>query len=189
MKQLKPASPVAGPAPDRPPDRLRTGPRTGSGPVPGLGLARPGPGLVIKNLIFFIFCRESDIQWVDTHNIFHTPGIIYRPANLKTMTALLGNSETRQVYKNFQIENLNSDNLDISHHHYQKYLQYNFFIPPREKKYFSHSMFNTIPATPATDTGKGLFNIFPLDLTADEIKKTSTNLGNSSYHEILSIKI
>ena len=185
MKQLKPASPVAGPAPDRPPDRLRTGPRTGS----GLALARPGPGLVIKNLIFLIFCRESDIQWVDTHNIFHTPGIIYRPANLKTMTALLGNSETRQVYKNFQIENLNSDNLDISHHHYQKYLQYNFFIPPREKKYFSHSMFNTIPATPATDTGKGLFNIFPLDLTADEIKKTSTNLGNSSYHEILSIKI
>ena len=33
MKQLKPASPVAGPAPDRPPDRLRTGPRTGPGPA------------------------------------------------------------------------------------------------------------------------------------------------------------
>lgn len=105
------------------------------------------------------------------------------------MTALLGNTETRQVYKNFQLENLNTNNLDISHHHYQKYLQYNFFIPPREKKYFSHSMFNTIPAIPATNLGKGLFNIFPLDLTADEIKKPSTNLGNSSTNEIWPIEI
>ena len=39
MKQLKPTSPVAGPAPDRPPDRLRTGP----GPAPDRLRTGPGP--------------------------------------------------------------------------------------------------------------------------------------------------
>lgn len=123
----------------------------------------------------FFFCRDSEIQYTDADLIFHTPGVSYRPANLKSMTVLLGHSEHRKVYKNFALENLNRDNLDVTHKHYEKYLQYNYFTPPGEKNYFAHTMFNTI--TPNTQEYEGSVNIFPLDLESDEIKTPSTALG------------
>jgi hypothetical protein len=119
-------------------------------------------------MVVFFF-RESDIQYVTpeepTVSPFHTPGIFYRPANLKMMTAVMGNTEARVVYKNFQLENLNSNTMDYSHYHYMKYLQYNNFIPAGDKKYFAHMQMNTVPNNPSLTTGKGLFNLFPLDLS------------------------
>jgi hypothetical protein len=125
------------------------------------------------------FFRESDIQYVDANNIFHTPGVFYRPETLKTMSCLLGNTESRIVYRNFQLENLNTNDLDYSHYNYQKYLQYNKFIPQNENNYFSHTVLNTKPQPALSNTDKGMFNIFPLDLISitDELKTPSTNLG------------
>ena len=94
------------------------------------------------------------------------------------MTALLGNTETRSVYNNFHLENLNSNELDFSHQLYQQYLQYHGFIPPGERKYWAHTITNIRPAPPSTTAGgKGLFNLFPLDLTSDVLKTPSTTLG------------
>lgn len=93
------------------------------------------------------------------------------------MTALLGNTESRSVYKNFQLENLDKNALDYSHYMYQLYLQHNKFLAPGEKKYFAHTMQNKLPNPIATDADKGSFNIFPLDLASEEIQKSSTNLG------------
>jgi hypothetical protein len=142
----------------------------------------PGPVRTGSNsgLILLISFRESDIQYVESNNLFHTPGVFYRPESLKTMNVLLGNTESRIVYKNFNLENLNSNDLDPTHYMYQKYLQYNRFIPPHEKNYFSHTALNTRPETPSTTENKGLFNVFPLDLmsVSDEFKKPNTNLGN-----------
>jgi hypothetical protein len=128
---------------------------------------------------FFIF-RQTDIQHVESDNLFHTPGVFYRPESLKTMTVLQGNTESRIVYKNFNLENLNSNNLDWSHFLYQKYLQYKKFIPFNETNYFSHTALNKIPNPAQTTDSKGFFNIFPLDLDpiSDELKIPSTNLGN-----------
>ena len=98
------------------------------------------------------------------------------------MTALLGNTEARVVYKNFQLENLTTNNPDYSHENYQKYLQYNKFVPPREKKYFAHTVNNIVPTPPVKDVSKGLFNLFPLDLTSDQFNNThSTSLGKSPF--------
>jgi hypothetical protein len=96
------------------------------------------------------------------------------------MTVLLGNTESRIVYKNFNLENLNSNELDQSHFIYQKYLQYNRFVPQYEKNYFAHTALNKKPSIPSTTDNKGMFNIFPLDLMSisDEFKKPTTNLGN-----------
>jgi len=112
--------------------------------------------------------------------VFHTPGIFYRPDSLKSMTALLGNTETRSVYNNFHLENLNSNGFDYSHHIYQQYLQYKNFVPPGDKLYWDHTMKNMLPDPPSTTAGgKGLFNLFPLDLTSDVIKTPATTLGNN----------
>lgn len=96
------------------------------------------------------------------------------------MTVLQGNTESRIVYKNFNLENLNSNNLDWSHFLYQKYLQYKKFIPFNETNYFSHTALNKIPNPAQTTDSKGFFNMFPLDLDpiSDELKIPSTNLGN-----------
>ena len=92
------------------------------------------------------------------------------------MTALLGNTESRSVYNNFHLENLNSNKYDYSHQMYEHYLQYNQFIPPGERKYWTHLMKNLYP-TPVPNN-KGSFNLFPLDLTSDEIKTSAaTTLG------------
>lgn len=126
----------------------------------------------------FYFSRESDIQHVDTERVFHTPGIFYRPDCLKTMTALMGNTETRSVYNNFHLENLNSNDFDYSHQLYQCYLQYKKFIPPGETNYWVHTMNNILPAPPSTTAGgRGLFNLFPLDLASEELKTPPTTLG------------
>jgi hypothetical protein len=111
--------------------------------------------------------------------LFHTPGVFYRPESLKTMNVLLGNTESRILYKNFNLENLNSNNLDWSHFLYQKYLQYKKFIPANDTNYFSHMVLNTLPNQPLMSADKGLFNIFPLDLdpVSDELKIPSTSLG------------
>jgi hypothetical protein len=95
------------------------------------------------------------------------------------MSCLLGNTESRIVYKNFNLENLNSNEFNDSHYNYQKYLQYNKFIPQNDDNYFSHMALNIKPETASTTENKGLFNIFPLDLMAitDELKIPSTNLG------------
>ena len=89
---------------------------------------------------------------------------------------MYGNTETRQVYKNFQLENLTLNSQDMSHFVYIKYLQYNLFNPPSEKNYFSHCKLNVNPTTP-TNTDKGLFNVFPLDLMSDDLKTSTTSLG------------
>lgn len=147
-----------------------------SHPIPDPGSGNPDPG--IRNRIYNVFLfREADIQHVDASRLFHTPGVFYRPATLKTMTALLGNTETREVYNNFNLENLHQNDLDYTHYMYQKYLEYAKFIPPGNNKYFSHTMYNKLPNPISTDEGKGLFNIFPLDLDSDEIKPTHTSLG------------
>jgi hypothetical protein len=116
---------------------------------------------------------------VEANNLFHTPGVFYRPNTLKTMTCLLGNTESRIVYKNFNLENLNSNALDETHYNYQKYLQYSKFIPQNDNNYFSHTALNMKPQPASTDENKGWFNIFPLDLMSitDEFKIPSTNLG------------
>lgn len=123
--------------------------------------------------------RESEIQWLDTDRIFHTPGISYRPANLKALTVLLGeggghDQTSRKVYKNFNLTNLTSDNLDPSHKIYEKYLQYSYFTPAGEKRYFAHTMYNTVGTTALH---KGMVNLFPLDLASDDIKTPAISLG------------
>lgn len=82
------------------------------------------------------------------------------------MTVLEGNTESRKIFKNFNLLNLNSNDLDYTHYTYQKYLQYNKFIPPGETKYFDHIMYNNVPDEVLTTQSKGLFNLFPLDLNS-----------------------
>ena len=158
----------------------------GHGPPPGAATTGPpgrraaGPlGYRGRGKLIFYFFRESDIQHVDTNRVFHTPGIFYRPEQLKTMTALLGNTETRSVFKNFRLENLNSTSLDFSHQLYEKYLQHSNFIPPGDKNYFLHLMHNRLPSPPSLTAEKGLFNLFPLDLSSsDELSKNpASTLG------------
>lgn len=121
---------------------------------------------------------------MDTNNIFHTPGVFYRPAGLKTMTALLGNTEARTIYKNFHLSNLNSSRVDPSHTQYQSYLQHSKFLPQGERNYWVHTINSTLlPKQTAAIEGalsKGFFNLFPLDLMSSntsELKIPATNLG------------
>jgi hypothetical protein len=97
------------------------------------------------------------------------------------MTVLEGHTESRNVYKNFDLQNLNSNNLDNSHYMYQKYLQYNKFLPAGETKYFDHIMYNNVPDAPVTTEGKGLFNLFPLDLNSPLFQpKSNKNTGSTT---------
>ncbi len=89
----------------------------------------------------------------------------------------MGDSESRTVYHNFMLNNLNSSAPDYSHYAYQKYLELQQFIPPGENKYFAHLINNNVPAVPSFNTGKGLFNLFPLDLSHNFKHSSSTSLG------------
>lgn len=80
------------------------------------------------------------------------------------MTALMGNTEARVIYKNFNLQNLHHDQIDNSHYTYQKYLQYNSFVPAGDRTYFAHTQLNKVPVFPSLTANKGLFNLFPLDL-------------------------
>jgi hypothetical protein len=119
------------------------------------------------------------VQHEERNRLFFTPGYCYRPNELKSMTCLLGNTETRTVYRNFELSNLNVNLSDRTHMLYNRYLCYNNFLPPDEKRYFAHMTTNTLAATPgSTDEEKGAFNIFPMSLTTEEMSKsTSSALG------------
>jgi hypothetical protein len=119
--------------------------------------------------VYIGFVKDTDIQYQEGNRIFHTPGIYYRPNELKSMQALLSNTESRTTYNNFKLENLNTNTMDYSHLIYEKYLQNNFFLPLGEKKYFEHTRQNIIPINPVNDTGKGLFNVFPLSLESEQL--------------------
>ena len=108
--------------------------------------------------------------------VFHTPGVYYRPANLKSLTVLMGNTEARTVYRNFDLQNLHINSADPTHALYQRYLSYNNFIPPNESKYFAHTSSCLLaPDEPSRVADKGLFNVFPLSLTADELNRSSSS--------------
>lgn len=95
------------------------------------------------------------------------------------MTCLLGNTEKRLVYDNFELQNLNSNAQDFTHSNYQKYLETNYFVAPHQQRFWVHTKTNVLPATPSATADKGLFNVFPLCLTSDELFKTPTsNIGN-----------
>jgi hypothetical protein len=123
--------------------------------------------------------RAGDVQHVVNNRLFFTPGYYYRPNQLKSMTCLLGNTEARTVYRNFDLANLNVNLSDRTHMLYNRYLCYNRFVPPDEKHYFAHLTNNTLAAAPgSTDDEKGAFNIFPMSLTSEEMNKsTSSALG------------
>jgi len=126
-----------------------------------------------------LYFREADIQWVAANNLFHTPGFVYRPAGLKAMTALLGNTEERIVYDNFRLDNLNSNNFDYTHFCYEEYLKNHKFLMPFDKSYFNHTKHNVLPTPPGNrELSRGIFNVFPLDLSALNIKHPiGTTLG------------
>ena len=118
------------------------------------------------------------MQYVETHNIFHSPGVVYRPVELKNLRVLLGNTEVKTVYQNFELLNLHVNYPDRSHLLYQKYLQTNRFIPPMENNYWEHACTNIVPTEPSKTEGKGAFNIFPVALTSDEMDHSkSSSLG------------
>ena len=103
------------------------------------------------------------------------------------MTVLLGNTEKRVVYKNFELQNLHQNIPDYSHTNYEYYLENNFFIPPGEgdegRKYWAHNTTNRMPTLVSTTEDKGLFNIFPLDLLSLEAKSTAAaSLGKNKIH-------
>ena len=119
--------------------------------------------------VYIGFVKDTDIQYQENNQVFHTPGIYYRPNELRSMQALLSNTESRTVYNNFKLENLNTNTMDHSHLAYEKYLQNNYFLPLGEKKYFDHTRNNLIPVNPVNNIGKGLFNVFPLSLESEQL--------------------
>lgn len=199
---VRPAGPAAGPA-------RRSGPPASvrvcvPGRRPGRRSRSPkGSDRCCSNGFIVLFLRrESDIQRTDTNFTFQTPGnvifcqidflsldiwlsclgIYYRPDTLKSMTCLLGNSEKRQVYDNFELQNLNSNKHDYTHITYQKYLETNYFVVPNEDSFWAHMMTNQLPQAPSGTADKGLFNCFPLCLTSDDLFKTpSSNIGEPSF--------
>ena len=112
---------------------------------------------------------------------FLCAGIYYRPSTLKAMTVLVGNTEKRMVYKNFELNNLHQNLPDYTHINYERYLESNYFIPPgegMERKYWAHTVSNLIPTVVSREEGKGLFNIFPLDLLSLDTKaNAASSLG------------
>jgi len=92
------------------------------------------------------------------------------------MTLLRGNSESRTVYRNFELLNLHVNLSDRSHKLYNNYLCYNRFLPPDESRYFAHLTTNTLaPAPGSTELQKGSFNVFPVNLATEELSKSSTS--------------
>ena len=108
--------------------------------------------------------------------VFHTPGIYYRPQNLKRMTCLYGNSEIRSVFNNFDLDNLHVNKIDRTHEMYERYLKYHRFLPPTERNYFAHMVTNNLVEDPGSTTAqKGAVNLFPLDLNSEDLNKTSSS--------------
>ena len=111
------------------------------------------------------------------------------------MTCLLGNTEKRTVYDNFELHNLNLDAQDYSHELYEKYLENHRYIPPKYGAlrsiaggvYWAHTKSNQLPTVPSNQLSKGLFNVFPLSLASDQLNKTATasTLGNVSLSTLL----
>ena len=94
------------------------------------------------------------------------------------MTVLVGNTEKRIVYKNFELLNLHQNLPDYSHTNYENYLENNFFIPAGEggnRKYWAHITNNMVPTVASTTDSKGLFNVFPLDLSSLDAKTSSSS--------------
>ena len=101
------------------------------------------------------------------------------------MSCILGNTEVKTVYQNFELLNLHLNSPDRSHLLYMRYLQANRFIPPNEMNYFEHTCTNSVPVQPSKTEGKGAFNVFPLALTSDEMdRSSSSSLGKkiTTYH-------
>lgn len=123
------------------------------------------------------------MQHAADNNLFFTPGYYYRPKQLKNMTCLLGNTETRTVYQNFELSNLERNMSDRSHMLYNRYLCYNRFLPPNETNYWAHMITNKLAVAPGNeDDDKGAFNIFPLSLATEEINKSSSSsLGRTQF--------
>ena len=135
----------------------------------------------MKNFILYIILsRDADCQHIaTTDKLFHTPGVYYRPQELKSLRCVLGNSETKQLYNNFELLNLDNNKADYTHQLYARYLQYHRFIPPNETNYFEHMSTINLPIDPpSTTANKGACNIFPLSLTSEDLNKsTSSALG------------
>jgi hypothetical protein len=106
-------------------------------------------------------------------------GLYYRPAGLKSLTVLEGNTDKRVVFKNFELDNLHVNKLDFTHNNYETYLKRNYFIPRDEKNYWAHATTNILPDGDGSLTAdKGLFNIFPVDLDSVQHKNArSSSLG------------
>jgi hypothetical protein len=104
-------------------------------------------------------------------------GFYYRPAALKSMTCLMGNTEKRVIHHGFELLNLNSDAHDYTHEVYQKYLENNYFIVPGEQAYWAHMTNSMLPGTPSKDKAKGLFNVFPLRLDSDDLHSKTSGGG------------
>ena len=124
--------------------------------------------------------RDSDCQHIHgIDRLFHSPGVYYRPQELKSLRCVLGNSEKPLLYHNFELSNLNTNKADYTHHLYTRYLQYHNFIPPNENMFFEHTSTINLPTDPPSATAnKGACNIFPLSLTSEELNNsTSSALG------------
>jgi len=120
-------------------------------------------------------------------------GIYYRPESLKSMTVLVGNTEKRIVYKNFELLNLHQNKQDFTHTNYEHYLENNYFLPPpgpdgggdgASRLYWAHTTNNLLPREVSTTLDKGLFNVFPLDLMSLESRNsTASSLGSVFYKQ------
>jgi hypothetical protein len=102
------------------------------------------------------------------------------------MRCLLGNTEVRTIYQNFELLNLHTNAPDRSHLLYTHYLQNQKFLPPHETNYFEHTCSNLVPPEPSKTEGKGTFNIFPLSLTSDEMDHSSSSSLGKKTNEIIS---
>jgi len=123
------------------------------------------------------------VQYASRRNLFHTPGVFYRPASLKALTVLWGDKETRTVYDTCQLDNLHINTFDPTHANYEHYLQNKKFLLPGEKRYFAHTIYNVLPQNEVGDDDeKGSFNLFPVDLeplhsVSPPTGRSLTNLG------------
>jgi hypothetical protein len=128
-----------------------------------------------------VLIHQLQMHWV-SFLFLSVSGVFYRPASLKSMTCLLGNTEKRTVYDNFELHNLNLNAHDYSHELYEKYLENHRYIPPKYGAlrstaggvYWAHTTSNQLPTVPSDIVSKGLFNVFPLSLTSDQLNKAAT---------------
>jgi hypothetical protein len=112
-------------------------------------------------------------------------GVYYRPRQLKSMTCLLGNTESRTVYHQFQLNHLKFKTLWILRIVIIKNIwKIIFFIPPYDDQpYFSHYTDNKLPQAPSTTETKGLFNLFPLSLCSDQVVQSSSSTSSFRYRK------